>query len=111
MSMNRLDSKLLGCAALFGALSFAGCADTASTAQTDAPETAALETVRSTATLQAGGGTAVPTDGGVVPNPTGTYFVSVTPNGTGCPKATCRGSAASRCSSRRSPTRSSPAAR
>jgi len=80
MSKNRFDCKLLLCAAL-GALSFAGCADGASQAD---DESDALE-ARATVNLQAPASAAVPEDGGVVPNPNGTYFVSVIPNGTGCP--------------------------
>lgn len=81
MSKNRLETKLLLCAAAFGALSFGGCADGASQAQADdAPETAALEATR-TAVLQAPASTTTKT----VPNPEGSYFASVVANGTGCP--------------------------
>ena len=49
-----------------------------------------IEDGGSTTVLDGGidGGGAPPTDGGIVPNPSATYFVSVTPNGTGCPEGT-----------------------
>lgn len=86
MSKNRFDRKLLLCAAAFSAL--VGCAsepESSVAADDESPENAALLTANRTATLQA---PPAPDGGVTVPNPAGTYFVSVTPNGTGCPPGT-----------------------
>jgi hypothetical protein len=76
MSKNRLESKLLLCAAAFGALSASGCAT----------EPAGHDNVESEADVSALQAPA--TQPATIPSPEGSYFASVVANGTGCPAGT-----------------------
>lgn len=80
MSKNRLESKLLLCAAAFGALSVAGCAN--ETAGNDSVDSVDSEE-SDVAALQAPA-----TQPATIPSPEGSYFASVRANGTGCPAGT-----------------------
>jgi hypothetical protein len=83
MIKNRLESKLLLCAAAFGALSAVGCAnESADRAVADSEsDNAALVQTTGTVTLQAPANPAPVS----IPSPEGSYFADVIANGTGCP--------------------------
>jgi len=76
MSKNRLESKLLLCAAAFGALSVSGCA-TEPAGHGNVDSEADVSALQAPATQPA-----------TIPSPEGSYFASVTALGTGCPKDT-----------------------
>ena len=76
MSKNRLESKLLLCAAAFGALSVSGCANEPAGhdgAESDEADVAALQ---------------APAQATTVRSPEGSYFADVKALGTGCPLGT-----------------------